>query len=272
MYVRDTDPWSAHVSLLFAEQPLDRRPEAAAAEGFRAVDLWWPEPAPRDAVLAEVDRLGLRLACLNADAGDLAAGERGHLNVPGAQDRAVAAILAAAGVVADLGGGAVNVLVGRQRTGPSLRRQIDLVVGVLREAADALPSGDVVLVVEHLNELDVPGYLAPTPAKAAELVELVDREEVRLLYDAFHASRLGLDPAADAAEVVSLIGHAQYAEAPGRTAPGTGPGDPWRFVEALRDGGYAGAVGLEFEPRGRTSDALAWLDAHRPGDGEHDVI
>ena len=56
-----------------------------------------------------------------------------------------------------------------------------------------------------------------------------------------------------------MIGHVQYADCPGRGAPGTGNIDLAAFVDALRAIGYSGAVGLEFDPGGPTADALERL-------------
>ena len=43
-------PYLANCSLLFTEEPLLRRPAAARAAGFSAVEFWWPfaTPVPAD--------------------------------------------------------------------------------------------------------------------------------------------------------------------------------------------------------------------------------
>ena len=56
-----------------------------------------------------------------------------------------------------------------------------------------------------------------------------------------------------------LIGHVQYADAPGRGAPGTGAVPIRQFVDALAQAGYDGAVGLEYAPGGPTTPTLAFL-------------
>ena len=106
---------------------------------------------------------------------------------------------------------------------------------VLREAIAA--PGDVTLLVEHLNPVDAPGYLLPTPRAAAELVDLVGSDRLRLLYDAYHAAMVGDDPVAKVAGYADYLGHVHYAEAPGRVAPGP---RLWEFVDALGHAGYPG--------------------------------
>jgi hydroxypyruvate isomerase len=114
-------------------------------------------------------------------------------------------------------------------------------------------------VVEHLNPLDVDGPLLPTPAAAAAFVEDVGHPGVRLLFDAYHAARAGLDPLAEIPPVAHVIGHAQYADSPGRGAPGTGTVDLDAVIARLGEAGYSGHLGLEFVPEGRTGDALGFL-------------
>ena len=79
----------ANLSILFTELPLLDRPAAAAAAGFDGVELWWPFPeaVPPDAALGDLERAlgdaGVQLIGLNFDAGDLAAGDRGLVSLPG---------------------------------------------------------------------------------------------------------------------------------------------------------------------------------------------
>ena len=63
---------------------------------------------------------------------------------------------------------------------------------------------------------------------------------VRLLYDAYHAACAGCDPVREVADFVPLIGHVQFADCPGRGAPGSGDLDLDAFVAALEAAGYDG--------------------------------
>ena len=124
-----------------------------------------------------------------------------------------------------------------------LFRSWDIAVGMFRELAGHAARAGVTIVIEHLNEHDVPGALVSTPKAAAGLVEAVGSDHVRLLYDAYHAAMAGIDPVRDVGAYVGLISHVQYADSPGRGAPGTGTIDftasfrnalvlrlPWRVV------------------------------------------
>lgn len=244
--------FSAHLSMLFRELPYLERPRAAAEAGFTAVETWWP--GDEDAVpwAEEVRRLGLRVTCVNADGGDVDAGERGFLNVPERRAFVLDSCRRAVELAARCGAPRIHVLAGREREGEPRAAQLARAAEMLAECADLAAGAGVDVVVEPINALDVPGYLVPTPADALALIQTAARPNLGLLYDAYHHARAGGDPVAEVGELVPLIGHVQYADCPGRGAPGTGEIDLDAFVRALEDSGYDGAIGLEYDPRGPT--------------------
>jgi hydroxypyruvate isomerase len=252
--------WSAHLSTLFRELPYLERPQAAAEAGFTAVETWWPD-GTGDALADETARLGLDVALLNAYGGDLDAGERGFLNVLERREEALAAVRDALELAERCGARKLNVLVGREAADFDRRTQLAIAADALNACAALVDGTGVTILVEPLNELDVPGSLVPTPADAAALLQAVASPHVRLLYDAYHAARAGGDPCVDVRGLAPLIGHVQFADCPGRGAPGSGELDLDAFVRELEGVGYDGAVGLEFFTDGPTADALGFLRA-----------
>lgn len=257
--------WSAHLSTLFTELDPLQRPAAARAAGFTAVETWWPPaPDPVDWVAA-VQAAGVTAVLVNADGGDLAAGERGFCNHADRLREVVAAVEAAAHVGVACGGGAVNLLVGRDDGVRPVAVQLAVAREAVRAAGDAAAAVGGRVVIEHLNPVDVDRPLLPTPADALAFVEAVEHPAVRILFDAYHAARAGLDPREEARRVAPLIGHVQYADSPGRGAPGTGTVDVWALVETLVALGYDGCVGLEYVSAIDTPAALAWMRAAAAG-------
>jgi hydroxypyruvate isomerase len=258
--------WSAHLSALFQEWRPEERAAHAAQAGFAYVESWWPCPDP--ITWAEsVRQAGVQLACINADGGDLSAGERGFLNRPEEREHSVDAVAQAVELAASLGCRVVNVLVGTRFGEAPLRRQLHEARSVLLECVAGAEAVGVTLVVEHMNERDVPGALLPTPLEAARFVNSVGSPFVRLLYDAYHAAQAGLDPVSDVRQYGALIGHVQYADSPGRGEPGTGSIDLTRFAASVREAGYNGPVGLEFIPTESTALALTRVPRAAAGTG-----
>jgi hydroxypyruvate isomerase len=251
--------WSAHLSTLFTEHAPLERPAAASAAGFTAVETWWPPAARADEWVAAVNAAGLRAALVNADGGDLAAGERGYCNVPERRDEAIAAVEAAVEVGLACGGGMVNLLVGRDDGVRPRPDQLAVAQDTVRAAAERARALGGRIVIEHLNSLDVDRPLVATPSDALHFVEAVDHPAVSVLFDAYHAARIGLDACAEFARVSGRVGHVQYADCPGRGAPGTGAVSLASLVSQLGMEGYHGDIGLEFVPTGSTVEALAGL-------------
>ncbi len=244
--------WDVNLSMLFPHLPVERRAQAAADAGFRAVESWWPfevavpGDAQVDAFVRSVRDAGVRLVLLNAYGGDLGAGERGLAALPGREVEARDALAAAAGLVELLGCPVLHVLHGRA-SGPDARERV---LGHLREAVAATPA---TVVLEALSA--VPGYPLRT---AADVLSLADEVPgVRLLADLHHLTVDGDDVRAVLREQVERIGHVQVADVPGRGAPGTGQLDVAGLLAELLAAGYAGHVGLEHLPG--DGDPFAWL-------------
>ncbi len=192
---------SAHLGTLFGELDPLARPAAARDAGFAVVEAWWP-PAPDPAAWAAAVRAaGLRAVMVNADGGDLAAGERGYCNLPERRAEVVAAAVAAAEVVVAAGGDRVNLLAGRFTADRPQEAQLEVAAGTVRAAAEAVAAHGVTIVVEHLNAVEVDRPLLPTPAAAVAFAERVGHPGVRVLFDAYHAAMAGLDPLEEVAPV-----------------------------------------------------------------------
>jgi hydroxypyruvate isomerase len=253
--------WSAHISLLFAEHPWAERPGLARATGFDWIEAWWPEThEEREALVAGVAEQELHVSLLNTDGGDLAAGERGHLCDPAREESARQVFLDGLELAARLRSRVLHVLVGKPPEGLPPRTATAQAAGMLRELVPEATARGIAVVVESLNPIDQPGYLTPTPEAVYALVEEAGVDGLGLLLDSFQTARIGLDPAAEARRFAGVIGHVQVAEAPGRTAPGTGDLDLPGFLAALDEVGYDGPIGLEYHADGDTIGSLAFLD------------
>lgn len=251
--------FSAHLSMLFTELPALERPAAAAGAGFELVESWWPPADDTDAWVAAVGDAGVGVSCLNADGGDIAAGQRGYCNLAERDEETLAAVRAALALAERVGCPYVNVLPGLAATDRPVAGQLDHAAAVYRRIGDLAAASGRTIVVEPINALDVPAYLLPTPAQVANFIGRVGHPAVRMLFDAYHCARGGDDPIRDVVTHIGVVGHVQYADHPGRGAPGSGEIDLDAFVAALKRAGYRGAIGMEFAPSGPTTTSLAFL-------------
>ena len=117
---------------------------------------------------------------------------------------------------AELKPGLIHVMSGAAQ-GPEARAAF---VENLRHAADTAPSQG--FSIEPLNVQDQPGYFLNDYALAVDILAEVDRPNVGLQYDTYHADVI----TGDALKVWEACGqhavHIQIGDSPGRTTPGRG--------------------------------------------------
>lgn len=250
----------ANLSMLFTELPLPERIGAAAEAGFAAVEIQFPYALPAEALRAALDAAGLPLLLINLPAGDLMDGGPGLAAVPGRQaefDAALAEALAYARVVRPQ---CVNVLPGRLADGVSRAAARETLAGNLRRSAEAFAPLGIRVLAEAINPLDMPGFLVNTPEDLLALLAAVDHSNCAAQLDLYHMARQGLDLPTCIAALAGRIGHVQFADCPGRGAPGTGTVDFAAARAALREAGYAGWLAAEYRPgEAGTAASLAWL-------------
>jgi len=259
--------WSAHISWLFTEVPYLERVAAARDAGFTTIESAWPEREQDRAGLATaVAEQGVAVALLNCAAGDTASGERGFVNDETRREEAAAAFTDAVELAVAIGAPNLNLLVGRTLPGVPEARQRAAIVSALRSFAPLAGESGLRILLEPVNAIENPGFLAPTPDAAVELIEAAGSEHAQhlgLLLDLYHVARAGDDPAIAIERHREWIGHVQISDHPGRGAPGTGALPIWDLLEQLRASRYDGAVGLEYEAAGPTEDSLVFLNDER---------
>ena len=253
--------FAANVSMLFAEAPFLDRFARAARAGFAAVECQFPYEAPAGEIRARLDDLGLAMVLHNLPAGDWAAGERGLACLPHRVDEFRAGVARAIAYAHALGVPQVNCLAGIAPPGADpevLRRTL---VDNLRFAARAFAAEGLRLLVEPINTFDMPGFFVHRTAQAVALLDDVGEPNVFVQYDAYHMQRMEGALAATIERYLPRIAHVQVADHPGRHEPGTGEIPFDALFAELERLGYAGWIGCEYRPAGRTEDGLHWLPA-----------
>jgi hydroxypyruvate isomerase len=253
--------FAPNLSMLWADLPLPDRFERAARAGFGAVELWWPGAAAAESLPALTARYHLRLALLNFDAGDMAAGDRGLAGDPGRRARLRDNVPIALRIAEDSGCPRLNLLLGLRQQRYSLDEQMACARDNVAWAADLAARAGREIMIEAINPFDNGPCLLTTTEAAAAFAAQVGRPNVRLQYDVYHVQRTEGDITATLDTYWPLISHVQIADVPGRHEPGTGEIN-YRFVlDHLDRKGYQGGVGLEYLPSdGVPEDSFGWLE------------
>ncbi len=223
---------AANLSLLFSELPLLHRVQAAVAAGFSGVEVQFPYEQPAMLWHEALQRAGVPLVLFNLPAGDLLQGGRGLAAQPDCREAFAEGLQLALRYAALLRPRAVNVLAGRLVA--PLTREVawQNLVDNLRQTADAFAVLGIKVLVEAINPLDMPGFLINTPEDLLRLLDDVAHSNCLAQLDLYHMARQGLDIPQAIECLAGRIGHVQFADVPGRGAPGTGELD-WPTLFAL---------------------------------------
>lgn len=262
--------FSLNVHMLYTEAPLLERFELAARAGFGAVECWWPAGESLDAFREAVDASGLTLVLLNFDGGDAAAGDRGLLSDPRRVERFRDNVPVALELAASLGCRRLNALAGLRCDDVDADEQIALAVENARWAADRAAAQGADVLIEPINRFDNGPYLLQRVDEAVAFIERLERPNVHLQFDVYHAQRTEGNLAALLQRHAERIAHVQIADSPCRGFPGSGEIDFPFVMRQLERLGYTGHVGLEYLPWGSSDEALRWLPADVRA-GEHPV-
>jgi hydroxypyruvate isomerase len=133
-------------------------------------------------------------------------------------------------------------------------------VANLRFAADAVAADGIELLIEPINGRDMPGYFLGSWDLARSIQDEVGADNLRLQADLYHLQIIRGDLSHLLMQDIARIGHVQIAGVPDRHEPDEGELDYPHLFRLLDRLGYAGWVGCEYRPRGRTEDGLGWIE------------
>lgn len=249
---------AANLTMMFNEHGFLDRFAAAADAGFTAVEFLFPYDHPVDQIAERLDRNNLQLALFNLPPGDWSAGERGMAAVPAQRSAFPGSVALAIEYASILKPARLHLMSGHGR------RDDPEAVAAYRDnialaCAASAPLG-IDIVIEPINNRDMPGYFLNNFDWAAALIEQLGHPNLKLQYDIYHRQILHGDVLASLAALLPIIGHVQIAAVPHRHEPGTGELDDIGILQNLDALGYTGFVGLEYRPMGDTVAGLVWRD------------
>jgi hydroxypyruvate isomerase len=256
--------FAANLSFLFDELPFLERFAAATAAGFSGVEFLFPYAHPAAELADRLRAHGLRQALFNLPPGDWNAGERGLAALPDRRTEFQDSVASALAYARALDCPTLHAMAGLVPEGADRETLRETYIDNLRFAADACAADGISVVIEPLNDRDVPGYFLAHVDEAAAIVAAVDRPNVGLQFDCYHVQIMDGDLARRIERHRALIRHVQIAGVPGRHEPDVGEIHYPYLFDLLDRLGYTGWVGCEYRPAATTVAGLGWLTA-RPG-------
>lgn len=249
--------FSANLGFLWNTHPAPEAIRNAAKAGFHAVEFHWPYDQDRDAMAQALRETGLPALGINTPRGDVAAGQNGLAALVGQEADARDAIDLALDWAVALDIPNVHVMGGFAR-GPEAMK---VFADNLDYACTKAKTTGRTILIEPLNRHDAPGYCIATTDEAMAVINAVEADNLKLMFDVYHVQRSEGDVTTRLEALLAHVGHIQFAQSPLRGEPGPGELDFDYVFSAIEALGWSRPLGAEYKVVGAVEDTLDWLKA-----------
>ena len=158
---------------------------------------------------------------INTAPGQATAGEFGVAAVPGREREFDTLFKQALDYVTAIGGCQIHCLAGK--VPPEQRPAAEMIfIRNLTRAADAAREKNITLLIEPINPRDRPDYFLTRAEQAADIIAKVERVNVRMQFDFYHAQIVGGDLIRRFEKHLPFVAHVQIAAVPSRHEPDEG--------------------------------------------------
>ncbi|EGR0234029.1 hydroxypyruvate isomerase family protein [Vibrio vulnificus] len=250
--------FAANLTMLFNEVDFLERFEQAHQCGFKAVEYLFPYAYEPKILADKLTQYGFEQALFNMPPGDWDAGERGFAAIPGREEEFKQSVETSLLYAQALNCKKVHAMSGIVDAKFTRQQHIETFINNIRYAADKFAKYDIELLIEPLNNRDVPDYFIAHQREAVELIKQVKRSNVRLQFDLYHAQIMDGDLTVMIRDLADYIGHVQIASVPLRHEPSEGEINYPYIFEQLDLAGYQGWMGCEYKPKQSTKEGLVW--------------
>ncbi len=273
--------FAANLTMMYPELPFLDRFEAAAKDGFKAVEYLFPYAFPKAELAARLRANGLQQVLFNAPPGGTdaasidrawAGGDKGTGCIPGREAEFRAGVALALDYAQALDCPRIHLMAGLLSQGMTREAVQPTYVANLRwAAAEAAKHGRDVLI-EPINTRDIPGFFLNRQDQAHAIVAEVGAGNLKVQMDLYHCQIVEGDVAMKIRQYLPTgkVGHFQIAGVPERHEPDIGEVN-YAYLFGVIDEvagqcGWEGWIGCEYKPKrggesGGTSAGLGWFAA-----------
>jgi hydroxypyruvate isomerase len=263
--------FAANLSMLYQEHAFLDRFEAAARDGFTAVEYLFPYAFAKADIAERLRANGLQQVLFNAPPGDWDAGERGLACLIGREAEFRTGINTALDYAATLHCPRIHVMAGLLPTGTTHQACYATYVDNLRWAAQQAARQGRDVLIEPINTRDIPGFYLNRQDVAHQVLDDVGEPNLKVQMDLYHCQIVEGDLVMKLRKYLpgGRVGHLQIAGVPLRHEPDVGEVNYTYLFNLLDELGYIGWVGCEYRPAdaqaGGTSAGLGWLKPYLKG-------
>ncbi len=266
--------FAANLSMLYPELPFLDRFDAAAKDGFKAVEFLFPYAFDKTEVKARLRGNGLQQVLFNMPPGGTDGpssvqawdgGTRGTACLPGREAEFRAGVAMAIDWAQALDCPRIHAMAGLIPEGLERDAVQPTYIANLRWAAAEAAKAGLKLLIEPINTRDIPRFFLNRQDHAHEIIEEVGAPNLQVQMDLYHCQIVEGDVAMKIRKYLPTgrVGHFQLAGVPMRHEPDLGELNyPYLFsvIDELK---FDGWIGCEYRPSrgavaGGTSAGLGW--------------
>jgi 2-dehydrotetronate isomerase len=265
--------FAANLSMMYVELPFLDRFEAAAKDGFKAVEFLFPYAWPATEIAARLQANGLEQVLFNAPPGGRetesiekawATGRRGTACLPGMEEEFRTGVQLALDYAETLDCPRIHLMAGLMPEGAGREELRDVYVSNLRWAARQAAQAGRDVVIEPINTRDIPSFFLNRQADAHAVLADVGALNLKVQMDLYHCQIVEGDVAMKLRQYLSTgkVGHLQIAGVPERHEPDLGELNYDYLFSIIDELNFDGWIGCEYRPAAGTSSGLCWIRPH----------
>jgi 2-dehydrotetronate isomerase len=267
--------FAANLSMMYVELPFLDRFEAAAKDGFRAVEFLFPYAYEAKELAARLKANGLQQVLFNFPPGGVDAASfdaawnsntRGIACIPGREAELMAGLEIALRYADVLQCSRLHMMAGLLPAGKDRADVRQTYVENAQAASKSAAKQGIDILLEPINTRDIPGFFLNRQDHAHDLIAEIGQPNVKVQMDLYHCQIVEGDVAMKIRQYLPTgkVGHFQIAGVPERHEPDVGEMNYPYLFDVIDSLSYKGWIGCEYKPRlggqpGGTSAGLGWL-------------
>jgi 2-dehydrotetronate isomerase len=274
--------FAANLTMMYTELPFLDRFEAAAKDGFKAVEYLFPYAFDAQELAARLQANGLQQALFNAPPGGTdresiakawdVDGSRGTACIPGREAEFKAGVELALRYNDFLKSPRIHLMAGLIPEGLAREDVQATYISNLRWAAELAAKAGIDVLMEPINTRDIPRFFLNRQDHAHEIIHDIGAPNLKVQMDLYHCQIVEGDVAMKIRKYLPTgnVAHFQIAGVPERHEPNIGELNYdylFKVIDEVSQAcGWQGWIGCEYRPKnggkpGGTSSGLDWLRA-----------
>lgn len=253
---------SACIEMMFTEVPFEQRFELAKKAGFHYVEFWSWKDKDVNEIKSLCDKYGIKIASFSGDKEFSMVNKKenkDYINFVVESIETAKFLDCKYLVIHSNALGEGGVVVNHYNEISDYVKFANM-YDVLKTLAPIAEKNGVTLVLEALNtQIDHVGNFLAYTKDSTTLIEMVNSDFVKVLYDVYHMQINEGNIIATINKYIKSIGYIHIADVPGRNEPGVGEINYKNVMDTLRKLNYRGIIGFELTPLQNSTDVAGKL-------------